>query len=138
MPTKDYQTDLLKRLANGEYAAQYLKAALDETLVDGNKSAFLLALKNVVEANIEKEVSIPKIDRVLRWFEKEGNNFVGETIIDNVSLEHLQKLFEVDSENPMYDCYPVESAEQINYLQNLLDFELNTKSYAYFIECDRE
>ncbi len=62
MPTRDYQTDLLKRLANIEYAAQYLKAAFDKTLADGNKSAFLLALKNVVEANIEKEVSRPKIE----------------------------------------------------------------------------
>ena len=53
MPTKDYQSDLLKRLANREYAAQYLKAAFNETLADGNKSAFLLALKNVVVANIE-------------------------------------------------------------------------------------
>jgi len=53
MPTKDYQTDLLQRLANLEYAVQYLKAAFDETIIDGNKSAFLLALKNVVDANIE-------------------------------------------------------------------------------------
>ena len=50
MPTKDYQTDLLQRLANPEYAAQYLKAAFDETLADGDRLAFLLALKNVVNA----------------------------------------------------------------------------------------
>ncbi|MGL6341934.1 MAG: DUF7683 domain-containing protein [Waterburya sp.] len=80
----------------------------------------------------------PKIDRILRWFEKEGDDLVGEKTIDNISLELLQKLFGIDSENPMYDCYPVESAEQINYLQNLLNFELDTKSYDYFIECDRE
>ena len=122
MPTKDYQTDLLKRLANCKYSAQYLKTAFDETLVDGNKSAFLLALKNVVEANIEKE----------------GDELVKEKVIPNFNLEHLQKLFEIDSENPMYDCYLVESLEQINYLQSLLNFELDTKSYDYFIECDRE
>lgn len=50
MPTKDYKTDLLKRLGDSQYAATYLKAALDETLSDGNTGAFLLALKNVVEA----------------------------------------------------------------------------------------
>ncbi|MBW4535174.1 MAG: helix-turn-helix domain-containing protein [Pleurocapsa minor HA4230-MV1] len=50
MPTKDYKTDLLERLSNSNYAAVYLKAALDETLLDGNTEAFLLALKNVVEA----------------------------------------------------------------------------------------
>lgn len=52
MPTKDYQIDLLQRLANREYAAEYLKVAFDETLADSNKSAFSLALKNVVEATI--------------------------------------------------------------------------------------
>ena len=51
MPTKDYQTDLLKRLANADYAAQYLKVAFDEALIEGNKSAFLLALKNVIDTN---------------------------------------------------------------------------------------
>lgn len=77
-----------------------------------------------------------EINRILRWFEKEGDDLVGEKFINNISLKYLQKLFGIDSENPMYDCYLVESAEQINYLQNLLNFELNTKSYNYFIECD--
>jgi hypothetical protein len=79
----------------------------------------------------------PIVNRVLRWFEKEGDDLVGEKVINNISLEYLQKLFGIDSENPMYDCYLLESAEQINYLQNLLNFELDTKSYDYFIECDR-
>ncbi len=82
------------------------------------------------------KTSKPIVNRVLRWFEKEGDDLVGEKIINNISLEYLQKLFGINSENPMYDCYPVESAEQINYLQNLLNFELDTKSYDYFIECD--
>ena len=78
----------------------------------------------------------PLVNRVLRWFEKEGDDLVGEKVVNNVSLEHLQKLFKIDPENPMYDCYPVESDEQINYLQSLLNFELDTKSYDYLVECD--
>jgi len=50
MPTEDYQPYLLQRLKDSQYAAIYLKAALDETLADGNTEAFLLALKNLVEA----------------------------------------------------------------------------------------
>jgi DNA-binding phage protein len=53
MPTKSYQNDLLKRLADPSYAAQYLKASLDESLVDGNMELFLLALKNVIDAKGE-------------------------------------------------------------------------------------
>ena len=78
-----------------------------------------------------------KVNRVLRWFNREGDDLVGEKIISNLNLEHLQKLFGIDLENPMYDCYPVESAQQINYFQNLLNLELDTKSYDYFVECDR-
>lgn len=55
MPTKDYHSYLLKRLGDPEYAAMYLKAALDETLPDGERSSFLLALKNVVEAKGTKQ-----------------------------------------------------------------------------------
>ena len=77
MPTQDYRIDLLKRLANPEYAAQYLKAAFDETMIDGNKSAFLLALKNVVEANgaiqtVAKEASSSR-QHLYRILSEEGN-----------------------------------------------------------------
>lgn len=65
MPTKDYRRDLLKRLGDSQYAAAYLKAALDETLSDGNTEAFLLALKNVVEArdSTQKVAQKSKISR---------------------------------------------------------------------------
>lgn len=77
MPTKDYQTDLLKRLANREYAAQYLKAAFDETLADGNRAAFLMALKNVVDATgamqtVANEAQISR-QHLYRMLSEEGN-----------------------------------------------------------------
>ena len=50
MPAKSFREDLLRRLKDSTYASQYLKAALDETLQDGNMEAFLLALKNIVDA----------------------------------------------------------------------------------------
>ncbi len=77
MPTKDYQIDLLKRLTNREYAAQYLKAAFDETLADGNRAAFLLALKNVVDATgamqtVANEANISR-QHLYRMLSEEGN-----------------------------------------------------------------
>jgi hypothetical protein len=78
----------------------------------------------------------PKVERLLRWFEKEGNNLVGEKILDDVKLEHLQKIFGIPPENPMYDCYPVESSEQIEYFQKLLNCKIEPQSYEYFVECD--
>ena len=52
MPVKSYQDDKLLRLRDSDYASKYLKVAFDETLKDGDTSAFLLALKNVVDAKL--------------------------------------------------------------------------------------
>lgn len=84
----------------------------------------------------DRQTTEPKVERVLRWFEKEGNNLVGEKVLDDVRLEQLQKLFVISLENPMYDCYPVESSEQIEYFQELLNCKPDPQSYEYFVECD--
>ena len=73
MPTKDHQKDLLKRLVSTTYAARYLKAAFQ----DGDEPAFLLALKNVVEAHggISKIATDSDITRqhLHRVLSEEGN-----------------------------------------------------------------
>ena len=46
MRLKNYRDDLLKRLAEPEYAAEYLA----QVLAENDSAAFLIALKDVVEA----------------------------------------------------------------------------------------
>ena len=46
MHLKDYKDDLKKRLRNPEYAAEYLA----QVLAEKDSAAFLIALKDVVEA----------------------------------------------------------------------------------------
>jgi probable addiction module antidote protein len=46
MRLKSYKTDLLKRLAHPEYAAEYLA----QVLAEKDTAAFLIALKDVVQA----------------------------------------------------------------------------------------
>ncbi len=46
MRLKNYRTDLLGRLKNPDYAAEYL----DQVLAENDRAAFLVALKDVVEA----------------------------------------------------------------------------------------
>jgi probable addiction module antidote protein len=77
MPMKSYQTDLLIRLADPEYAAEYLKVAFDETLADGDMAAFSMALKNVVEArdsvsHIAQEAQISR-QHLYRLLNGQGN-----------------------------------------------------------------
>ena len=47
----EYQQDLIETLKNPEEAAAYLNAALEE----GGRETFLLALRNMAEANGEPE-----------------------------------------------------------------------------------
>ncbi|MBD2108506.1 hypothetical protein [Nodosilinea sp. FACHB-13] len=58
MPVRDYQADLLGQLADLDYAALYLKASLEETLRDGDTAAFMLALRDVVEARQGAEANL--------------------------------------------------------------------------------
>jgi len=78
----------------------------------------------------------PLVQRVVRWYAKYGSDFVGENVLNNVNLANLQKIFRVESNNPMYECYPIESFEQKSYLQNKFNFNFNTEEYDYFMECD--
>ncbi|MBD2112258.1 transcriptional regulator [Nodosilinea sp. FACHB-141] len=82
MPVKDYRTDLLVRLANPDYAALYLKTALDEALKDGNREAFVLALRNVVEARqITQESNTDGHSKPLQRVLAEGENPTLETFV---------------------------------------------------------
>jgi probable addiction module antidote protein len=60
-PLINHNTDLLKRLTSRRYAAKYLRFAFE----DGDESSFLLALKNVVEAQggISKLAAQTKLSR---------------------------------------------------------------------------
>lgn len=80
MPVRNYRNDLLVRLTNSEYSSQYLKAAFDETLEDGNMEAFLLALNNVIEAKEgTSQVAKEELKRLLR--EEESPNLMTLTSI---------------------------------------------------------
>ena len=58
----DYQERLLKKLSDEEFAAEYLNQAL----VDEDPRMFLLALKNVVEAQGEDITALSKETNITR------------------------------------------------------------------------
>lgn len=74
MPIKSYQTDLLQRLSNKEYAAEYLKVAWEETMKDTNTAAFILALENVIEAH--QSTSVVNNEKDSRDFQNELNQLL--------------------------------------------------------------
>lgn len=73
MKLKNYREDLLKRLGDPNYAAEFL----EETLASGDGAAFLIALRDVVDAgggvgSVAKQARItrPSLYKVLS---KNGN-----------------------------------------------------------------
>ena len=84
MRLKNYREDLLERLKNPDYAAEYLAQVLGQK----DKGAFLVALKDVVEATggvsaIAKRVGL-KRPSLYKVFSRRGNP----------TLETLQAILE--------------------------------------------
>ncbi len=76
-----------------------------------------------------------QVERVLRWYEKQGDALVGEKVLSNIELSELQQLFDQPLDNLMYECYLV-TDEQVNYLQERLNQTFDLQSYEYFVDCD--
>ncbi len=74
--------------------------------------------------------------RVVRWFEKNVDKLIGEQPLSNVDLVILQKLFDVADNNPMCDCYPIKTVEQIKYIKDVAHIVITKQDYDYFLECD--
>lgn len=77
-----------------------------------------------------------KIKRVVRWFNKKSDALVGEVELINFELTKLQKLFYVSENNPMYDCYPVKTEEQILYIRAKTKYSIDVTTHDYFLECE--
>ena len=100
MRLKNYRNDLLKRLKDPEYAAGYLAQVLE----DGDSSAFLLALKDVVDASggmgsLAGHVAVqrPSLYRILS---KKGNPTLN-TLRDILKPLGLQVSVTVASHHPV-------------------------------------
>ena len=88
--------------------------------------------------NLKKPIEIIngyKVERLIRWYEKEGNALVGESILKGISLADLQKLLCEPADSPMFFSYELTS-EQVKYFQQYLEQDFEPNAYDYFLECD--
>ncbi len=77
-----------------------------------------------------------KVQRFLRWFEKDGDNLVGEKLLPSLKINELQEIFKIDSDNLMYDCYLLETEAQFAYFRSKLDLLFKNDLYDYYLEVD--
>ena len=73
--------------------------------------------------------------RMIRWYEKEGNQLIGELSLPNIELAELQKLFQENPNNLMFEGYAI-GPRQADYFQQKVKQKLNLDEYDYFIDCD--
>lgn len=76
-----------------------------------------------------------QVNRLLRWYEKEGNALVGEVILKGFSITELQKILDEPADSDMFFSYELTS-EQVKYFQHKLTQTFDVNAYAYFLECD--
>ena len=90
----------------------------------------------IKSVNEESDSDQTKTERIVRWFEKRGDRLLGEIRLEQENLGELQKLFDIPSDNPMYECYLIETEAQVRYFQDILRLKIDTQLYDYFLECD--
>ncbi len=81
-----------------------------------------------------ENVILMYVVRYVRWFEKKGEEFIGEEEI-KLNLDLLQKEFNVKKENPMYDCWKIEE-KNIKLFKNILKHKIDINKFDYFVEAD--
>jgi hypothetical protein len=76
-----------------------------------------------------------KVNRLLRWYEKNGNALIGETVLRGFSLTELQHIMNELTDSPMFFSYQL-TDKQIGCFQRKLKQTFDLNAYEYFLECD--
>jgi hypothetical protein len=56
-------------------------------------------------AELNLRLDVYKINRVLRWYEKNGNALIGETLLRGCSFAELQHILNEPIDSPMFFSY---------------------------------
>ena len=96
----------------------------------------ILRARKIKVSQLEPEIiNGYRVNRVLRWYEKDGNGLIGETILREFSLTELQHILNEPNDSPMFFSYQL-TDEQVSYFQRKLKQAFDLSAYEYFLECD--
>ena len=80
--------------------------------------------------------SVPKktnVTLVLNWYEKTGNNLIGEETIQDLTLDNILGLFDAPFWNKNFQCWAIDESH-IEAIQPHVQHPLDMQKYSYFIE----
>ncbi len=75
------------------------------------------------------------VRRYLTVFSRKNEKYIKEIELDFFNLKEMQNLFQIDQENPMYDCYEV-NEKGAAYFKDKYGIDLDLKKYFYYVECE--
>lgn len=73
------------------------------------------------------------IKRVIACYDKENDALVQEIELLDIPLANLQRIYGIDSTNPMYDCYPI-NQDNIPFFKSYTHDEIDITKYSCFLE----
>ncbi|MCZ4279487.1 hypothetical protein O4H49_01780 [Kiloniella laminariae] len=78
---------------------------------------------------------MPKVTlrQYIIYFRNEDEKLLGETDLPYMDISVYQKLFKIDSDNPMYDSYPIGQLEA-HFFKDQFDYEFDLEKCCYFFE----
>lgn len=82
--------------------------------------------------------SMIEVNRIISYYEKDGDKYIGEIPLKNVALKDLQSLISIEKYKDdylLYNCYFLDKSmlDKLAILDNQT-FNLNLDSYEYFLE----
>ncbi len=81
------------------------------------------------------EKTIKLMPRIIRYFDKTTEDFVGEITLPELPLDKLQILFGVDAKNPMYDSFLI-TEKEVDFIKNYHDIKFELDRFDYFLDYD--
>ena len=75
-----------------------------------------------------------KLIRSICFYNIDDDEYAGEIILKSHDLPELQKIFNVEADNLLYECYELKR-EQAKYFINKYNLKFSFDKYDYFLEC---
>jgi hypothetical protein len=75
------------------------------------------------------------IQRYVRWYEKDGDNVIGEEPF-YLATKELQLAFNIEKDNPLFDCYKI-ITNNIDKFHKITFHNIQLEKFDYFVESEK-
>jgi hypothetical protein len=81
-----------------------------------------------------KEISPEDLPRRLTYCEKSSDDYLGNISLLKINLNILRELWSQSLDEPMIEVFPVDTNDQVMFLEKILNQKLEINKFDYFLE----